>query len=87
MAAMLRTTESGVDIDGYDAYCDHLVVRDNRTGEIVGTYRMLPPDGAGRAGGLYSEVEFFIPFLPRLRGSLVEPAARVYIPTTAPGPW
>ena len=72
MGAMLRTTEPGVDIDGYDAYCDHLVVRDNRTGEIVGTYRMLPPDGARRAGGLYSEAEFLIPFLPRLRGCLVE---------------
>ena len=72
MGAMLRTTQSGLDIDNYDAYCDHLVVRDDYTGEIVGTYRMLSPEGARCAGGLYCENEFLIPFLPSLRGCLVE---------------
>ena len=72
MGATLRTTEPGVDIDNYDAYCDHLVVRDDHTGEIVGTYRMLSPEGARHAGRLYCEAEFLIPFLPGLRGCLVE---------------
>ena len=46
MGAALHTPEPGLDIDHYDAYCDHLVVREDSTGEIVGTYRMLSPDGA-----------------------------------------
>ncbi|HZD13753.1 MAG TPA: GNAT family N-acyltransferase [Pseudonocardiaceae bacterium] len=72
MGAVLRTAESGLDIDSYDAHCDHLVVRDDCTGEIVGTYRMLPPEGARRAGGLYCETEFLISSLRGLRKSLVE---------------
>jgi putative hemolysin len=72
MGAVLRTAKPGLDIDDYDACCDHLVVRDDCTGEIVGTYRMLSPEGARRAGGLYCETEFLIPSLQGLRHSLVE---------------
>jgi putative hemolysin len=72
MGAVLRTAEAGLDIDDFDAYCDHLVVRDDCTGQIVGTYRMLSPEGARRAGELYCETEFQIPSLRSLRGSLVE---------------
>lgn len=60
------------DIDRFDAFCDHLVVREDATGEIVGTYRMLPPDRAVAAGGLYAEGEFDLGSLAPLRGSLVE---------------
>jgi putative hemolysin len=72
MGAVLHTPEPGLDIDHYDAHCDHLVVREDSTGEIVGTYRMLSPDGARRTGGLYSETEFLIPTLAGLREALVE---------------
>lgn len=72
LGAVLHTPEPGLDIDHYDAYCDHLVVREDSTGEIVGTYRMLSPDGARRAGGLYCETEFLIPTLAGLREALVE---------------
>lgn len=72
MGAVLHTTEPGMDIDAYDAHCDHLVVRDDGTGEIVGTYRMLPPEGARCAGGLYCETEFLIPALHGLRETMVE---------------
>lgn len=72
MGAVLHTPEPGLDIDDYDAHCDHLVVREDSTGEIVGTYRMLSPDGARRAGGLYCETEFLIPTLASLRETLVE---------------
>lgn len=72
MGAVLHTPEPGLDIDDYDAHCDHLVVREDSTGEIVGTYRMLSPDGARRAGGLYCETEFLIPRLADLRETLVE---------------
>jgi putative hemolysin len=72
MGAVLHTPEPGLDIDDFDAHCDHLVVREDSTGDIVGTYRMLSPDGARRAGGLYSQTEFVIPALTGLRETLVE---------------
>ncbi len=72
MGAVLHSSQPGLDVDEFDAHCDHLVVRADRTGEIVGTYRMLPPDGARRAGGLYCETEFAIPGLVGLREALVE---------------
>jgi putative hemolysin len=63
MGAALRSSQPGLNVDEFNAHCDHLVVREDRTGEIVGTYRMLPPDGARHAGGLYCETEFAIPGL------------------------
>ncbi|WP_035282567.1 GNAT family N-acetyltransferase [Actinokineospora spheciospongiae] len=69
MGATLHTPRPGLDIDAFDALCDHLVVRHDATGEIVGTYRMLPP---GRAATLYSDTEFDLARLAGLRGALVE---------------
>lgn len=60
------------DADRFDEYCDHLIVREDRSGDIVGSYRMLPPPGAIAAGGLYSATEFDIAALDALRPSLVE---------------
>jgi putative hemolysin len=48
------------------------VVREDRTGEIVSTYRMLPPDRAVEAGRLYSETEFDLTALAPLRSAIVE---------------
>jgi len=59
----------GMDVDAFDEHCDHLLVREDGSGEIVGCYRMLPP---GRAGGLYSEREFDLSALAPLRPALVE---------------
>jgi len=61
-----------IDVDRFDAFCDHLVVREDVTGEIVGTYRMLPPAGARAAGALYAEGEFAMDELAPLRRGLVE---------------
>ncbi len=60
------------DVDRFDEYCDHLLVRDDGTGELVGCYRMLAPAGAIAAGGLYTETEFDIRAFGPLRPSLVE---------------
>ncbi|MCV7424910.1 GNAT family N-acetyltransferase [Mycobacterium yunnanensis] len=62
----------GRDADRFDEYCDHLLVREDRSGELVGCYRMLPPPGAIAAGGLYSATEFDVTELDPLRPSLVE---------------
>jgi putative hemolysin len=64
--------ESGRDADRFDEFCDHLLVREDNSGEFVGCYRMLPPPGAIAAGGLYTATEFDVGELDRLRPSLVE---------------
>ena len=72
MGARLHTSVPGLDVDTFDAHCDHLVVRDNRTGDTVGTYRMLPPQAAAAAGSLYADSEFDLIKLAPLRDSVVE---------------
>jgi putative hemolysin len=62
----------GRDADRFDEFCDHLLVREDSTGELVGCYRMLPPPGAIAAGGLYTATEFDVTGLDALRPSLVE---------------
>jgi putative hemolysin len=72
LGARLDTPVPGLDIDPLDEFCDHLLVRCNGTGEIVGTYRMLPPHRAAAAGRLYSDSEFDLTRLAPLRDVLVE---------------
>jgi putative hemolysin len=72
MGALLTTSEPGLDIDAFDAYCDHLLVREGSTGAVVGTYRLLPPGRAAVAGRLYAESEFDISGQAGLRHDLVE---------------
>lgn len=62
----------GLDADRFDEHCDHLLVREENSGELVGCYRMLTPTGAIAAGGLYTATEFDIRSLDSLRPSLVE---------------
>lgn len=71
---------NGRDADRFDQYCDHLLVRDDKSGALVGCYRMLPPTGAIAAGGLYSASEFDVSALDPLRPSLVEMGRAVVRP-------
>ena len=68
----LAATADRIDVDPFDEFCDHLLVREDRSGEVVGCYRMLPPPGAIAAGGLYTATEFDLDELDPLRPSLVE---------------
>lgn len=70
--ALPAADQDGRDVDRFDEFCDHLLVRDDDTGELVGCYRMLAPAGAIAAGGLYTATEFDIRALDPLRSSLVE---------------
>ena len=72
MGANLHSPMPGLDVDDFDEFCDHLVVRHDPTGEIVGCYRMLPPERAREAGRLYSDGEFDLTALHGIRGALVE---------------
>lgn len=74
------TGSAGLDADRFDEYCDHLLVRDDDSDQLVGCYRMLPPTGAIAAGGLYTATEFDVTALDPLRPSLVEMGRAVVRP-------
>lgn len=69
-------TPPGLDVDVFDPFCEHLLVRlatdDGEPGEVIGTYRVLTPAAARRVGGLYSETEFDLTRLRPLRSRMVE---------------
>ena len=71
MGANLPSRTPGIDHDVYDPYCEHLVVRDSGSGEVVGNYRILSPENAQKVG-YYSENEFDLTRLQHLRPRLVE---------------
>lgn len=72
LGARLPTRTPGVDQDIYDPFCEHLIVRDETSGEVVGTYRILAPENARRLGGYYAENEFDLTRLQHLRPRMVE---------------
>ena len=72
MGARLNTPLSGFDIDLFDDYCEHLLVRDAGTGQVVGTYRVLTPAQARRVGSTYSDTEFDLVRLRSVRSKMVE---------------
>jgi len=49
--AVLQTPLAGHDIDAFDDFCEHLMVCDADKGVVIGTYRLLTPTQALRAGG------------------------------------
>ncbi len=61
-----------IDQDMFDRFCDHLIVRDNKTLQVIGTYRILAPHAAKKIGCYYSESEFFLTRLAHLRHNMVE---------------
>ncbi|MGY2129625.1 GNAT family N-acetyltransferase [Blastococcus sp. SYSU DS0617] len=62
----------GLDDDGWDEHCDHVLVHDDSTGAVVGTYRLLPPERAAALGRGYSDGEFDLSPHAALRPDLVE---------------
>ncbi len=72
MGARLDTVSPGHDVDLFDNYCEHLLVRDLATQEVVGTYRVLTPAQAKRVGSTYSDTEFDLVRLRGMRDRMVE---------------
>jgi putative hemolysin len=72
LGARLAPRADGRDVDCFDAHCVHLIVREHETGQVVGTYRLLTPEGAVAAGGLYADTEFDLTAFADLRAGLVE---------------
>jgi putative hemolysin len=58
------------DLDEFDPFCKHLIalVGDR----VVGTYRILFPEGAQQAGRMYSETEFDLSTFGAFRHSTIE---------------
>lgn len=52
------------DEDVFDASCHHLLVRCQRSGEVVGTYRLMTQALANAGPGFYSDGEFDLAELP-----------------------
>ena len=67
---------SGRDADRHDLVADHLLVLDHTLGDgpeaVVGTYRLIRPEAAARAGGFYTSSEYDISPLHRLPGRALE---------------
>ena len=72
MGARLTTPVPGHDIDLFDNYCEHLLVRDVASGQVIGTYRVLTPVQAQRVGSTYSDTEFDLTRLRGMRDRMVE---------------
>lgn len=69
-------TPPGLDVDLFDSYCEHLIVRTAETAaapsSVVGTYRVLTPAAAKLVGGLYTDSEFDLVRLNGLRPRMAE---------------
>jgi putative hemolysin len=72
MGAQLASADEGLDRDRYDDFCQHLLIKDTLTGQVVGSTRILPGKLAEKAGGFYSEGEFDLSGLLPLPGRVIE---------------
>jgi putative hemolysin len=69
---LAQSFASCLDRDEFDAVCDHLLVEDSASGQIVGTYRLQTGERAGHHHGYYSARAFdFAPF-ESMRSQMLE---------------
>jgi putative hemolysin len=64
-----KQTDNKLDLDELDAICDHLIIKDRKTKQIVGTYRMISSTFSDR---FYSEGEFDLSGVLALEGNKLE---------------
>lgn len=72
MGATPASANQELDVDEYDRDCDHLIVRDQESLQVVGCYRIMHPEVARRRGAFYSDSEFDLARLNHLRGRIAE---------------
>ncbi|MDO9484075.1 MAG: GNAT family N-acyltransferase [Hydrogenophaga sp.] len=72
MGAKLSNVLPGHDVDLFDDFCEHLLVREALTRQVIGTYRVLTPVQAKRVGSTYSDTEFDLTRLRNVRERMVE---------------
>jgi putative hemolysin len=69
---LVESFATGHDADPFDAVCDHLLVEERSTGNVVGTYRLQSGRMAAANRGYYSAQEFCFAPYERIRGELIE---------------
>jgi putative hemolysin len=76
LGAAIDGGDQQLDVDHYDAYCRHLIVRvvdpDGGPGRLVACTRILTDDMAPKAGGFYSSGEFDLKMIDSLPGRVME---------------
>ncbi|MDD3609199.1 MAG: GNAT family N-acetyltransferase [Halothiobacillaceae bacterium] len=72
MGAASDGIQDGIERDYYDEFCHHLIVRDQATGEVVASTRILTDTQARLAGGFYSENEFDMTAILGIPGRVME---------------
>jgi putative hemolysin len=63
---------AGLDIDPFDSFCDHLMVRDLEFGKLVGTYRLQTGEVARRNLGYYGNQLFDFSVYDPIRREVLE---------------
>lgn len=63
---------TGLDQDGFDDVCDHLLVEHLPSRKVVGTYRLQTGDNAAAYRGYYCAQEFAFDVFDPVRGKIVE---------------
>lgn len=66
------SAHSGLDADCFDAQCDHLIVEDQTSGEVIGTYRLQTGNMAAHGRGYYSALEFDLSPYESVRSEVLE---------------
>jgi putative hemolysin len=66
------SARSGLDIDPFDSFCDHLMVRDLETGKLAGTYRLQTGEVARRNLGYYGNQLFDFSVYAPIRKEVLE---------------
>ncbi len=64
--------EHGVDQDMFDAACDHVLIEERKTGELVCCYRLLPLPSGAEIGRSYSAQFYELSNLCDIEGPIVE---------------
>jgi len=72
MGAHVKSPLPGHDTDLFDNYCEHLLVRDGATRQVLGTCRVLTPGQAKRVGSTYIDTAFDLTRLRGLRERMLE---------------
>ncbi|MBK5932805.1 ornithine-acyl[acyl carrier protein] N-acyltransferase [Rhodovulum imhoffii] len=62
----------GLDEDGFDALCHHVLVEDQRGGDLVCCFRLMPLRGGGEIGQSYSAQFYELSALQEFDGPMVE---------------
>jgi putative hemolysin len=58
--------------DRFDPFCQHLIVRDRESNDVVGTYRILTPERATALGSFMAEREFVLDRFAAIRDQVAE---------------